>query len=123
MIHRSLKPENIVLRQAAVIGPIVSYTPVMTDFSVAQYSESGQIFITDKPDMEYAYLSPETCLGERVDIRTNLYELGIVLYEMLVGHPPFQPRSIAEAIRMHTHERILPPSDTRADVADDLEKC
>lgn len=122
MIHRSLKPENIVLRQAAVIGPIVSYTPVMTDFSVAQYSESGEIFITDKPDMEYAYLSPETCLGERVDIRTNLYELGIVLYEMLVGHPPFQPRSIAEAIRMHTHERIKPPSDTRADVADDLEK-
>lgn len=122
MIHRSLKPENIVLRQAAVIGPIVSYTPVMTDFSVAQYSESGEIFITDKPDMEYAYLSPETCLGERVDIRTNLYELGIVLYELLVGRPPFQPRSIAEAIRMHTHERIKPPSDTRGEVADDLEK-
>ncbi|MBK8135672.1 MAG: protein kinase [Chloroflexi bacterium] len=122
MIHRSLKPENVVLRQAAVIGPIVSYTPVMTDFSVAQYSESGEIFITDKPDMEYAYLSPETCLGERVDIRTNLYELGVVLYEMLVGHPPFQPRSIAEAIRMHTHERIRPPSDSRADIPDGLEK-
>lgn len=122
MIHRSMKPENLVLRQSAVIGPIVNYTPVMTDFSVAQYSESGDIFITDKPEMEYAYLSPEVCLGERVDIRTNIYELGVILYELLVGQPPFQPRSIAEAIRMHTHDRIRLPSDTRADVHDDLEK-
>lgn len=122
MIHRSLKPENVVLRQNAVIGPIVSYTPVMTDFSVAQYSESGEIFITDKPDMEYAYLSPEACLGERVDIRTNIYELGVVLYEMLVGVPPYQPRSIAEAIRMHTHERIRLPRETRSDVPLEFEK-
>ena len=67
-------------------------------------------------------MSPEQCLGERVDIRSDIYELGVLLYEMMVGHPPYQPRSIAEAIRMHVREPLQPPSDFRADIPDDVEK-
>jgi serine/threonine protein kinase len=120
MIHRSLKPDNVVMRTSTVIGPIVKYQPVMTDFSIARASESGVIFITDKPNMEYPYLSPEQCQGERVDIRSDIYEMGVLLYEMLTGQPPFKPRSLSEAIRMHVHEPVPPISDFRSDVPEEL---
>jgi len=122
MIHRDMKPESIVLKTSAVIGPIVRYQPVLTDFTVAQQSATGEIFVTDKPDTDFPYMSPEQCLGERVDLRSDIYELGVILYEMLVGRPPYQPRSIAEAVRMHAREPLQPPSDLRNDIPDDLEK-
>ncbi|MEO8609194.1 MAG: protein kinase [Chloroflexota bacterium] len=122
MIYRDMKPESLVLRPSAVIGPIVKYQPVLTDFDVARLSEGGEIYVTDKPNVDYPYMSPEQCLGERVDVRSDIYELGVVLYEMLVGQPPYQPRSIAEAIRMHVREPLQPPSELRADIPDDLEK-
>lgn len=120
MIHRSLKPENVVMRTSTVIGPIVKYQPVMTDFSIARAGDSGVIFITDKPNAEYPYLSPEQCQGERVDIRSDIYEMGVLFYEMLTGQPPFKPRSLSEAIRMHVHEPVPPISDFRSDVPEEL---
>ncbi len=122
MIHRDLKPESVVLKTSAVIGPIVRYQPVLTDFTVAQQSSTGEIFVTDKPDTDFPYMSPEQCLGERVDLRSDIYELGVLLYEMLIGKPPYQPRSIAEAVRMHAREPLQTPSDFREEIPDDLEK-
>ncbi|MCU0474882.1 MAG: protein kinase [Anaerolineae bacterium] len=121
MIHRSLKPENVVMRTSTVIGPIVKYQPVMTDFSIARAADSGAIFVTDKPSLEYPYLSPEQCQGERVDIRSDIYEMGILLYEMLAGQPPFRPRSLSEAIRMHVHEPVPSIDEIRSDVPEDLQ--
>ncbi len=121
MIHRSLKPENVVMRTSTVIGPIVKYQPVMTDFSIARAADSGVIFITDKPNMEYPYLSPEQCQGERADIRSDIYELGVLMYEMLAGQPPFRPRSLSEAIRMHVHEPVPSLNDFRSDVPEELQ--
>lgn len=123
MIHRDIRPESVVLKPDVVVGPIIHYQPILTDFALAQSGDSGQIFITDKPDISFAYMSPEQCLGERVDIRSDIYELGIILYEMLTGKPPYQPRSIAEAVRMHAREPIQKPSEQRADVPDALEKA
>ncbi|MEP6984596.1 MAG: FHA domain-containing protein, partial [Chloroflexota bacterium] len=122
MIHRDLKPESVVLKTSAVIGPIVRYQPVLTDFTVAQQSSTGEIFVTDKPDTDFPYMSPEQCLGERVDLRSDIYELGVLLYEMLIGKPPYQPRSIAEAVRMHAREPLQAPTDFREEIPDDLEK-
>lgn len=122
MIHRDMTPESIVLREQARVGPVVKYQPVLTDFTVAQASDSGEIFATDKPQVNYPYMSPEQCLGERVDVRSDIYELGVVLYEVVVGQPPYQPRSIAEAIRMHAREPIPRPTDIHADIPDELEK-
>jgi serine/threonine protein kinase len=122
LIHRDLTPESVVLREQTRIGPVVKYQPVLTDFSVAYSAESGEIYATDKPQVNFPYMSPEQCLGDRVDLRSDIYELGVVLYEMLVGQPPYRPRSIAEAIRMHAREPLTPPSDVESDVPDDLEK-
>ena len=61
-------------------------------------------------------------MGERVDLRSDIYELGVLLYEMLIGKPPYQPRSIAEAVRMHAREPLQAPTDFREEIPDDLEK-
>lgn len=121
MIHRDIRPESVVLKPGTVIGPIVKYQPILTDFALARLEDTGQIFITDKPDVSYAYMSPEQCLGERVDIRSDIYELAIVVYEMIAGRPPYQPRSIAEAVRMHAREELPNPTDFRPGVPDDLQ--
>lgn len=122
LIHRDMTPESIVLREISRIGPVVKYQPILTDFAVAQASESGEIYATDKPQVNYPYMSPEQCLGDRVDLRSDIYELGVVLYEMLTGQPPYKPRSIAEAIRMHAREPLPHPTDLQSDIPDDLEK-
>ncbi len=122
LIHRDMTPESIVLREQSRIGPVVKYQPVLTDFTVAYASDSGEIYATDKPQVNYPYMSPEQCLGERVDLRSDIYELGVVLYETLTGRPPYQPRSIAEAIRMHAREPIPRPTDIQSDIPDDVEK-
>jgi serine/threonine protein kinase/predicted component of type VI protein secretion system len=122
LIHRDMTPESIVLREQSRIGPVVKYQPVLTDFAVAYASESGEIYATDKPQVNFPYMSPEQCLGDRVDLRSDIYELGVVMYEMLAGQPPYKPRSIAEAIRMHAREPLTPPSDLQSGIPDDLEK-
>ena len=122
MIHRDIRPESVVLKPGVVVGPIVNYQPVLTDFALAKLEESGHIFITDKPDISFAYMSPEQCLGERVGVRSDVYELGVVLYEMATGRPPYQPRSLAEAIRMHAREPLQKPTELRPDLPSDLEK-
>ena len=121
MVHRSIRPENIVLKPEETIGPLVRYRPILTDFGMAGLADSGEIFMTDKPDVSFPYLSPEEVLSNRIDNRSDIYEMGIVLYEMTVGKPPFQPQSIAEASRMHAHEKPRKPSELRPGFPDELE--
>lgn len=120
LIHRDVKPENIVLKTSGVVGPLVKYTPVLTDFSISRYARTDDIF-DDDGNTAFAYISPETCLGERTDIRSDIYELGVVLFELLSGRTPYNPVSIAEAIRMHTREAIPRVSERRPNIPLDLE--
>ena len=55
MVHRAIRPENIVLRPQETIGPLVKYRPILTDFGMAGLADSGEIFMTDKPDLSYPY--------------------------------------------------------------------
>lgn len=121
LIHRALTPANVVLRSTPVIGPIVHNIPVMTEFTVAQTNEQGENYVSDKSDMDYAYASPEECLGDRVDTRSDIYELGVLFYEMMVGAPPYRPRSMSEAIRMHAREPVPQPSEKRGDIPEEIE--
>ncbi|GAB1420215.1 hypothetical protein MASR2M15_03040 [Anaerolineales bacterium] len=106
LIHREMRPENIVLRVTQSVGPVKQYQPVMTNFGIARYSNQQQIFNTETPQAMYPYLSPEECQGSAIDIRSDIYELGVVLYELIAAQPPFTPTSIAEAVRLHTREPI-----------------
>lgn len=124
MLHRSMTPKNIVLKPGISIGPIVNYDPVLSDVGMADLAESGEVFMTAKPDMDFPYMSPEECMNRRIDARSDIYELGIILYELTTGQPPFRPQSMSEAERMHVHEKPREPGQirTEADFPEDLTK-
>ncbi|MDZ4673169.1 MAG: protein kinase, partial [Gemmatimonadota bacterium] len=84
VVHRDLKPENILLEGS---GP----RALLTDFGVARILEGGGPATGPGVAMGTpAYMSPEQASGEPVDIRSDLYSLGVVCYEMLAGRPPFE---------------------------------
>jgi len=87
IIHRDLKPANIMLNERGVCVLDFGVAKVLASSADATASQastgSGQIIGTPR------YMSPEQCLGQRVGAGSDLYSLGVVLYEMLAGRPPF----------------------------------
>ncbi|MCU0512880.1 MAG: protein kinase [Anaerolineae bacterium] len=122
LLHRDIKPENIVLREDTAEDGRKVYHPILTDFGLAQVSEGSDVFSTDQPAVTYPYMSPEECLGQRTDARSDIYELGTLMYEIVTGQVPFQPRSLAEAIRMHTREPVPRPANLRTDIPTEMER-
>jgi serine/threonine-protein kinase len=103
VVHRDVKPENVLLDQA-------SGRALLADFGIARAvaaetrgSSTGQGVAVGTP----VYMSPEQAAGEEIDRRSDLYSLGVVAYEMLVGHPPFQgPHRVV--VSKHIAERPVP---------------
>jgi len=101
IVHRDLKPDNIMLVEREGRRDVVK----ILDFGIAKVSEpvsggealtqAGVIFGTPE------YLSPEQALGEAVDVRSDLYAAGVILYEMLAGRRPFESEDKVKIISMH----------------------
>jgi len=94
IIHRDIKPGNILLTSPT--HPIVSgktipqdFEPVLTDFGLVRFLDANRQTTTGQIAGTPAYMSPEQARGETTDGRTDVYSLGIVLYEILAGHIPF----------------------------------
>ncbi|MFZ5880891.1 MAG: protein kinase domain-containing protein [Chloroflexota bacterium] len=106
IVHRDIKPSNILLTQDGV--------PMLTDFGIAKMlnPEDGLTLNTTTgagmgtPD----YMSPEQGLGEAVDARTDIYSLGVVLYEMLTGRKPFSADTAMAVIVKHINDPLHKPS-------------
>ena len=121
MVHRDIKPDNVLLKLVTDSGAGTGqFRAVLTDFGLAKLAEGGVMSVTGQPMGTYPYMSPEQCLAENVDSRTDIYALGIMLYELTVGRLPFQPKSITEAIRMHTREPIPSPTSIRPGLPPEL---
>ncbi len=81
IIHRDLKPANILLDDNGAVR--------LTDFGMARMVDRSRLTHSDVVVGTVKYLSPEACNGEPLDHRTDIWALGVVLFEMLVGRPPF----------------------------------
>jgi serine/threonine protein kinase len=120
VVHRDIKPDNILLDAA-------TGRTMVTDFGIARAvsdMDSGRLTATGMAIGTPAYMSPEQAAGDReIDGRSDLYALGVVTYQMLVGEPPFVASSTPAMLVKHISERPLPVSQRRADIPQDLSRA
>jgi serine/threonine protein kinase/Tfp pilus assembly protein PilF len=112
IVHRDLKPHNIMMDAAG-------QAKVM-DFGVARSMETTGLTQTGQMIGTPDYMSPEQAKGEPADVRSDLFSLGIILYELLVGQVPYQAETPFGALLKRTQEPAVPPAKTQRDVPEYL---
>ncbi len=120
VLHRDLKPGNIMIEPEP--SGKLSYRPVLTDLGLAKLAEGG-IATQDGTSMGTpAYMSPEQALGNPTDPRSDVYSLGVMLFELAVGQLPFPAKTISEAIKYHVQQEPPKPRSLFPDLPEKLEK-
>ena len=112
IVHRDIKPSNVLIAKDGMMK--------VMDFGLAknpemELTQSAVIMGTAK------YMSPEQATGSPVDIRSDLYSLGIVLYELSTGQPPFTGESPTAVMYQHVHQTPRPPRELNPDIPEDVE--
>jgi len=104
IVHRDIKPGNVMLTRAGDVK--------VMDFGIARAVSDAQATMTQTAQVigTAQYLSPEQARGERVDARSDLYSTGCLLYELLLGRPPFTGDSPVAIAYQHVRENPVPPS-------------
>jgi len=115
VIHRDIKPRNILIDGQG--------NCLLSDFGLARMVEaSTHLTVTGTVMGTPAYMSPEQGLGEDLDPRTDVYSLGVVLYEMTVGRVPYQADTPMAIIMKHIHEPLPPPRHLNPELPKDVER-
>ncbi|UCC50102.1 MAG: protein kinase [Anaerolineaceae bacterium] len=118
VVHRDVKPGNIILRRLSHPDEAGEqpFRALLTDFGLVKLQEGSPMTQSGATVGTPAYMSPEQCEGNELDGRSDLYSLGIVLYELVTNRLPFSFQSLADAISTHRRgTRPSPPSENRAD--------
>jgi serine/threonine protein kinase len=115
VVHRDLKPHNIMIGRDEHGRDVAT----LLDFGIAktfEFDAHTKLTATGSTLGTPHYMSPEQAGGVQVDARSDLYSLGIILYEMLVGEVPFTDPSTPAVLVKHLTEKPIPPSERRPDL-------
>jgi len=115
IIHRDLKPGNILLTKDGIVK--------ISDFGLSFTMEGiTRLTMTATALGTPRYMSPEQCsMDTTPDIRMDIYSLGIIFYEIMVGYTPFQSESIPALLRMHVDKKPTPPRFVNPDIPEAIE--
>jgi tetratricopeptide (TPR) repeat protein len=105
IVHRDIKPSNLFVRPDG--------TPVLMDFGLVRQYQVGGREVLDVSDAAgtAGYMAPEQALGERTDARADLYALGCIIYQCVVGQAPFWAANQVELLRLHAVVAPVPPRE------------
>ena len=112
LVHRDVKPQNVLIDSEG--------RAKVTDFGIARELEQDGLTKTGRVLGTTDYVSPEQAMGKGVDARSDIYSLGILLYEMLIGEVPFQADNLVGVAMKHVNERMPDVQKQRKDVSSAL---
>lgn len=114
ILHRDLKPDNILITEDAE----TDFKALVTDFGLVKMAKDSLIHTQEGVSLGTpAYMSPEQCRGQELDGRSDIYSLGVMLYETLTGKLPYPVRNLFDAVKFHgsgnftaprAHDRSIP---------------
>ncbi len=115
VMHRDVKPSNVLIDERG--------NCLLTDFGLARMVETSvKITRTGGILGTPAYMSPEQGMGQGIDHRSDIYALGIILYEMVTGRPPYQAETPMAIMIKHIQSPLPPPSQYNPDLPEDVER-
>lgn len=114
IVHRDIKPQNIMLFTDGTIK--------VMDFGIARFSRQDGRTLSDKTIGSVHYISPEQARGDITDEKSDIYSVGVMLYEMLTGVKPFEAENPVAVALMHMQENAKNPRDIVATIPEPLEE-
>jgi serine/threonine-protein kinase len=114
IVHRDLKPANVLINQEGLLK--------IVDFGVAAAQREGDTQLTKTGYVigSPKYMAPEQILGKKVDERADIYALGIILYEMVTGVPPYARGDHMSVMYQHVQGRARPPREVNPALPQEL---
>ena len=114
VVHRDVKPANILLDRAGRV--------ILTDFGVAKILSGTKVTVTGTVLGTPAYMSPEQGMGEHGDSRSDIYSLGVVLYELATGRLPFDADTPLAVLLKHAHDPLPIPRQVNPSLPEEVER-
>lgn len=108
VIHQDIKPQNVIILRDG--------SAKLTDFGIASFATTQETRVVQEAIGSVHYISPEQAKGSTIDFRTDIYSLGVVLYEMLTGKLPFEGETALQVVMQHLNAVPLLPSEMQAGV-------